>query len=215
MKIRVFYSEGVILCLNERWFMPTLINCEACNKEISKEAATCPNCGHPNNAKAAIINPQKKKRGLLKTLFIVIFVLWVIGTIMGKSKEDKSNVKVNSTANQETVVPAPTPKTEAEMKLEKLNNKLALKFGKKPEQSGWDGSYREVKRYLEAAANDPDSIKIETCTNVSYDEKTGWLVGCDYRGKNAFGGVVRNSNWFVIKNGGVFKMLPANAYKQK
>lgn len=31
--------------------MATLVNCEGCEKEISKMAPACPSCGHPNKAK--------------------------------------------------------------------------------------------------------------------------------------------------------------------
>lgn len=91
--------------------------------------------------------------------------------------------------------------------------KRVLKFGKAPEQSGWDGSYSEVKRFLKEAANDPGSIDITGCTKVSIDEKAGYVVGCDYRGKNGFGALMKFSNWFVIRHGQVVKMLPANSYR--
>ena len=180
----------------------TLINCEACKKELSKEAAACPHCGHPNKS-------APRKVGCCGSIFVVILVMFVIGSIVSKNNNSSSNVSPNST----TSAAPPKPKTEAEIKQEKLNQKLEAKFGPRPSQSAWDGSYREVKKHLKKAANDPDSIKIESCTGVSYNEKVGWLVGCDYRGKNAFGGLVKNSNWFVIKGGMVVKVLPANSYK--
>lgn len=96
-------------------------------------------------------------------------------------------------------------------KAEKKRRARVTKFGEPPVQSGWDGSYRAVSRYLEAVANDPDSIKIDNCTKV-YHIAEGWLVGCDYRGKNAFGGMVRNSNWFIIIRNTVVKMKPSDAY---
>lgn len=151
--------------------MSSLISCEACKKEISKDAAACPHCGHPNKS-ASPAAAKKKKVGCCGSVFAVILVIWVIGTIVGKN----SNTS-NSTQSAATPPAPPKPKTEAEIKQEKLNQKLEAKFGPRPNQSGWDGSYREVKTHLEKAANDPDSIKIESCTGVSYDEKVGWLVG--------------------------------------
>lgn len=91
-----------------------------------------------------------------------------------------------------------------------LADQLA-KFGKAPTQSGWDGSYLPVKRYLESIANDPDSIDITACTEV-YNTKDGWLVGCDYRGKNAFGALIKQSNWFIIVHDTVIAMKDASAY---
>ncbi len=91
---------------------------------------------------------------------------------------------------------------------------IRIKFGDKPKPSGWDGSYFEVERYLESVANDPGSIEIDNCTKPYFDDKSGWIVGCDYRGRNAFGGMIRNSNWFVIRHGKVVEMKAATAYKQ-
>jgi hypothetical protein len=85
-------------------------------------------------------------------------------------------------------------------------------FGEPPTQSSWDGSYLPVERYLKRVANDPDSIKIDGCTKVYYTEN-GWLVGCDYRGRNAFGGMIRQSSWFTIVHGRVIKMHDSSAYK--
>ena len=85
------------------------------------------------------------------------------------------------------------------------------RFGPLPEKSAWDGSYRIVTTYLEGVANDPSSIDIDACTKVYYTD-LGWLVGCDYRGKNAFGGVVRQSNWFTILHGRVVLFEEASAH---
>lgn len=84
-------------------------------------------------------------------------------------------------------------------------------FGPMPERSAWDGTYSEVKDYLRQVMNDPSSLDMDACTSV-YHTPEGWLVGCDYRGKNAFGGVVRNSNWFIIRHGRVITHKPASAY---
>ena len=86
------------------------------------------------------------------------------------------------------------------------------KFGEPPIQSAWDGSYSVVESYLEKIANDPDSIDVAGCTKV-YHTKNGWLVGCDYRGRNAFGGIVKQSNWFTIVHNRVVQMHDASAYK--
>lgn len=90
-------------------------------------------------------------------------------------------------------------------------DRLAL-YGRVPIRSSWDSSYYEVESYLKKVANDPRSIKIEGCTMV-YSTDSGWLVGCEYRGSNAFGALVKQSNWFIIRHGQVVKMEPATAYK--
>lgn len=98
-------------------------------------------------------------------------------------------------------------------RLKKEREARIAKFGEPPTQSAWDGSYYAVERYLKRVANDPDSIKIEGCTKV-YHTKNGWLVGCDYRGRNGFGGMVRQSNWFTIVHDQVIQMQDASAYRQ-
>lgn len=98
-------------------------------------------------------------------------------------------------------------------KLKKEREARIAKFGKPPTQSAWDGSYYAVERYLERVANDPDSIDIDSCTKV-YHIKSGWLVGCDYRGRNSFGGMIRQSNWFTIVHDQVIQMHDASAYQQ-
>ena len=98
-----------------------------------------------------------------------------------------------------------------ETKREKKRTDRIAKFGKPPVASAWDGSYSAVERYLEQVANDPDSIKISGCTEV-YHSKDGWLVGCDYRGRNAFGGIIRQSNWFTIRHNNVIRMDKASTY---
>lgn len=85
-------------------------------------------------------------------------------------------------------------------------------FGKPPTQSGWDGSYLPVSEYLSYVANDPDSIEFIGCTEVNYHDD-GWLVGCNYRGRNGFGGLIRQSNWFTIRHGSVVKMHDGDAFR--
>jgi uncharacterized protein (UPF0297 family) len=100
----------------------------------------------------------------------------------------------------------------AQEKIKIEEERRLLLFGKPPTQSKWDGSYYPVEKYLQKIANDPDSIKIDSCTGV-YITKNGWVVGCDYRGRNAFGGMIRQSNWFTIVHDRVIKMDNATAFK--
>lgn len=92
-------------------------------------------------------------------------------------------------------------------------SQILEKFGERPQASSWDGSYRVVERYLERVAKNPDSIKMDGCTEAKYDKKVGWLVGCNYFGTNSFNAVIRQSNWFIIRHQEVVGMLPAETYK--
>jgi hypothetical protein len=88
------------------------------------------------------------------------------------------------------------------------------RFGARPTPSAWDGTYRVVTSYLREIANDPGSIDVDSCTEV-YHVEDGWLVGCDYRGANAFGGMIRASNWFIIRHDQVVRMEEASAYRAR
>jgi hypothetical protein len=104
---------------------------------------------------------------------------------------------------------------KARIERERQEKERAARFaahGEPPIQSVWDGSYHEVERYLKRIANDPDSIEIDGCTSVYHTEK-GWLVGCDHRGRNAFGGMIQQSNGFTIVHGTVVGMHDASAFK--
>jgi len=98
-------------------------------------------------------------------------------------------------------------RAEAERKRKERERREAerrvAKWGPMPENSPWDGSVREVKQYLKAVALDPESLKYEHWWPPIYSDSRGWLVKCDWRGKNAFGGYVRSIDVFVIQHGRV------------
>lgn len=84
-------------------------------------------------------------------------------------------------------------------------------FGNPPDQGRPGSPYWQVSYYLKQVANDPDSIDVDYCTQV-YHVDTGWLVGCQYRGRNAFNALVRQANWFIIRQDAVVQMKEASAY---
>lgn len=56
--------------------------------------------------------------------------------------------------------------------------------------SGWDGSHRQLEKLIKQGMNDPDSyVHVETMYS---DKKTYLIVVTRFRGRNAFGGMVRN-----------------------
>ena len=126
---------------------------------------------------------------------------------------DNSQYKAKLDSYAQRVKEQEAKEKEEEAKKKKERDARIAAFGEPPIQSGWDGSYSAVENYLEAIANDPDSIELDGCTKV-YHTKDGWLVGCDYRGRNAFGGMIRQSNWFTIVYGRVVEMHDASAYSQ-
>lgn len=86
-----------------------------------------------------------------------------------------------------------------------------LLFGNVPQKSAWDGSYPEVKQYLRQTAHDPESIEFVGCTKV-FKNENGWLVGCQYRGNNAFGAKILAANWFRIQRGRVVETYESDAF---
>jgi hypothetical protein len=72
--------------------------------------------------------------------------------------------------------------------------------------SAWDGSHRGLERVIKESMNDPDSYDhVET---VYWDRGDHLVVQTTFRGKNAFGGVVKNSvKAKVSLNGQVLQIL--------
>lgn len=68
----------------------------------------------------------------------------------------------------------------------------------------WNGSVMAVQLHLRRTAHDPKSIEMESCTNPVLTSDKCWRTSCVYRGKNAFGAKIRNSNVFFIQNDKVF-----------
>jgi hypothetical protein len=58
-----------------------------------------------------------------------------------------------------------------------------------------------VKMYLEEVAKDPDSLKMDRCTDFRADGPS-WVVECRYRAKNSFGGMNVEAQRFFIQAGG-------------
>ena len=70
-----------------------------------------------------------------------------------------------------------TPKTERQIQVEK-------------QFSSWDGSHDGLTKVIKEAMNDPDSYEhVET---IFWDMNEYLVVRTTYRGKNVFGGVVKN-----------------------
>lgn len=61
--------------------------------------------------------------------------------------------------------------------------------------SGWDGSHIQLTKIIKKAMNDPDSYEHDE--TIYWDMGTHLVVRTSYRGKNIFGGVVRN--WIKAK----------------
>ena len=70
--------------------------------------------------------------------------------------------------------------------------------GPKPTQSPWDGFVLAAKHYLEDHLNDPDSFKAVGCTEPTLTKSACWVTNCQFRAKNAFGGMIVQTMQFSI-----------------
>jgi hypothetical protein len=76
-----------------------LIKCPACQKEISTQAASCPNCGHPLAKSAAGKSQDKKRLGWFLVIFL--FIIFVISSISSSNKTDTSDKTDNRNQSEE------------------------------------------------------------------------------------------------------------------
>jgi len=79
-------------------------------------------------------------------------------------------------------------------------------YGEKPKNSAWDGTVYCIERYIESIAKDPDSLVFEKWSGPELVEKEGWIVLCQFRGKNGFGGYTRETKMFTIRHGNVMSI---------
>jgi hypothetical protein len=104
-----------------------------------------------------------------RTLQHLLSVIVIAGFLfMAYGSDENKEESLNSDGTQ---------KTERQLEVEK-------------QFSAWDGSHPALTKMIKDAMNDPDSYDhVET---VFWDMKDYLVVLTTYRGKNAFGGVVKN-----------------------
>src|SRR5438132_12644791 len=97
-----------------------LIKCPACGREVSTQAASCPNCGHPMPKSSAFGFPNANFKLPKHPIKGIVGLLLIIGIIMAYSNRNQSS---NQTAEQNPTTPAkatteatpPKPPTQADM----------------------------------------------------------------------------------------------------
>ena len=85
-------------------------------------------------------------------------------------------------------------------------------FGERPTLGGWNETYPAVEIYLRRAMDDPKSLEMVGCLPKMYVLPDGWQVNCTFRGKNKFGGLIKQSSWFTIRQSKVVRMEPERDY---
>lgn len=149
-----------------------LTNCEACGKEISRNAPTCPHCGEPKDINiSSPPHPPKapQKLGCAGSFLLIFIVLWIASRFVSNDTTTK-----NRHPEEKKI------RTPSELRIDQIKNCF----------SQWDGSHRGLTPIIKKAMNDPDSYDhVET---KYFDMKDHLVVITSFRGKNAFGGVVKN-----------------------
>ncbi len=115
-----------------------------------------------------------RKKIVLRHLASLLLLIGLIVLALGSTDSNSSSSSKPS-----------KPKTKEEIRKEKIEEHF----------SAWDGSHRGLTKLIKKSMNDPDSYDhVET----RYSDKGDHLiVKTTFRGKNAFGGVVKN--WVIAK----------------
>ncbi len=137
----------------------------------------CKECGSEVSAKAAScphcgapVKTERKNYGcgtLLLGLFIIVIFMSIFSTDDAAEPDSKK------------------PKTAEELRKDEIGKCF----------SGWDGSHRNLEKIVKQSMNDPVSYEHEE--TIYWDKDDHLIVKLTFRGKNAFGGVVRN--WVTAK----------------
>jgi len=219
-----------------------LIKCRECGGQVSLKASACPKCGEPPPSPEELKEKTKNSLigwgaiiGICLVLFIGNSVINAYDSLQEETaREDYFSLHkeeilstMQSHMDQQSYSQALSlaqryrstkdiellaMKKEAEEKEIQLK-RLVSKFGRPPiVGQGFSGyTSPEIEIYLRLTAHDPDSIELENCTEVKRTRQ-GWLVGCTYRGRNGFGGVVKNANWFTIRHEQVVNVESSSSY---
>lgn len=156
-----------------------LVECTECGHDVSTRADSCPNCGAP--VERGLSGPA----GCLRMLAIIfaaclalVFILLFVELDTGSSATDSR------------------PKTQEELRKEQIERQF----------SPWNGSHAGLTEIIKKSMNDPRSYEhVET---VYWDMGDHLVVRTTYRGKNAFGGTVKD--WVKAKvdlNGNVLQIM--------
>jgi hypothetical protein len=149
-----------------------LIKCPACDRDVSKNAESCPHCAEPLLKKT--VPPKVEKKDSLKVGCLGFIFLFGIYAFFSNPSSDTSSQPATD-----------SPKTAKELRRVQLEKCL----------SGWDGSHIGLTPKIKKAMNDPDSYQHDE--TKYWDANDHLVVITSFRGKNAFGGIVRQ--WVKAK----------------
>jgi len=168
--------------------------CHQCGKPLIPESTFCGICGArliktttPKSTQVdinRIPKPSQKKHGSLKFVFATVIAIWIIYNLF-KPTEGIKSVSTNSDT------------TSTKKGFDPYSTRNIVY------NSSWDGSVRQVEDWFERNLKDPKSVDVIEWYEVKKNDQQGfYIVRCDFRAKNSFGGyVVHNYNFYIDFSG--------------
>lgn len=106
-----------------------LIKCEECGKEISDQAASCPNCGYKQNQlEEKKVNLSKNKKLLLGIGMVISLIVLVVALTNGRKPSGMStevfNLGINTLNIVDEYLDGAILSSEADTKLESVKKRL-------------------------------------------------------------------------------------------
>lgn len=187
-----------------------IIKCQTCGKQYSDLAPKCPFCKKTKQKKETN-SPNFFK--IMVTVFVTVMAITVTSTVIKdyqlRKLSAEKNIELAKIGAEKKIKEEKRAKNEAKReasrreyqaeKLKKNSDPDFIKYGEQPTIS-YDGkTCFEVEPYLKRALNDPESLIMSGCSTPRLIPD-GWLVGCGYRARNSFGGMVRKRAFFVVKH---------------
>jgi hypothetical protein len=137
--------------------------CKECGENISSKIKGCPNCGFV----------RSHQYGCLCVLCLVLMMI-VFHSIQ---QNEQSGTKTPIASSQMSTIKTETPE---EIRKKRISHAF----------SSWDGSHRGLESTIKKAMNDPNSFEH---VQTTYSDNGNYLtVAMVYRGKNLYGGMVKN-----------------------
>ena len=154
----------------------------AATQQSTKKCSKC-KMDIPQGAKICPFCRTKQGISILKAVAISFFGLMVIGYLFGNNNAPSGSSSSSS--------------RPAEKKVEQPSAPMEIVTN-----SAWDGSVRQVERYLKNNLKDPDSLQTIEWSEVQKTTSGGFMVRCKYRAKNSFGGYVVSNQIFMMDSKG-------------
>lgn len=127
----------------------------------------------PVQVNVAVGDNSSKKKSCMGGCLILLVI-----SLIGGVASSTCGGNLNSDSSDDS---SESPQlTEEELRKEQLKKHF----------SSWDGSHQGLEKYIKSIMNDPDSYKHEKTTYI--DNSDHLIITTTFRGKNAFGGVVKN-----------------------